>query len=120
MSKKTLVLGASTNPDRVSYTAVHKLKNHGHEVVLVGQKKGEVAGEVIHNDQPLFQDIDTLTLYVGPKNQPELYDYIMKIRPKRIVFNPGTENEELRVKAEKAGIETEYACTLVMLSLNNY
>jgi len=118
--KKTLVLGASDNPSRYSYRAVHMLKNHGHEVVPVGIRKGQVAGLDIHTDRPQENDIDTVTLYVGPQNQPAWYDYILGLKPKRIIFNPGTENEELERRAQQQGIRTEEACTLVMLSVGNY
>jgi len=92
--KKTLVLGASDNPARYSFRAVHMLKNHGHEVLPVGIRKGEVAGMNIHTDRPQATDIDTVTLYVGPQNQPAWYDYILDLKPRRILFNPGTENPE--------------------------
>ncbi|UOQ51784.1 CoA-binding protein [Hymenobacter cellulosivorans] len=118
--KKTLVLGASDNPARYSYRAVHQLQRHGHEVVPVGIRKGQVAGLDIHTDRPTGEDIDTVTLYVGPQNQPAWYDYILDLKPKRIIFNPGTENEELERMAQERGIRTEEACTLVMLSIGNY
>jgi len=118
--KKTLVLGASDNPSRYAYRAVHSLKNHGHEVVPVGIRKGQVAGLDIHTDRPALDDIDTVTLYVGPQNQPTWYDYILSLKPRRIIFNPGTENPELERRAEQQGIRVEEACTLVMLSIGNY
>ncbi|MDO7873870.1 CoA-binding protein [Hymenobacter sp. ASUV-10] len=118
--KKTLVLGASDNPSRYAYRAVHSLKNHGHEVVPVGIRKGQVAGLDIHTDRPALDDIDTVTLYVGPQNQPTWYDYILSLKPRRIIFNPGTENPELERRAQQQGIRTEEACTLVMLSIGNY
>jgi predicted CoA-binding protein len=118
--KKTLVLGASDNPARYSFRAVHQLKQHGHEVVPVGIRKGQVAGLDIHTDRPTEAGIDTVTLYVGPQNQPAWYDYILDLKPKRIIFNPGTENEELEKLAQQRGIRTEEACTLVMLSIGNY
>ncbi|MBU6121838.1 CoA-binding protein [Hymenobacter siberiensis] len=118
--KKTLVLGASDNPARYSYRAAHMLKNHGHEVVPVGIRKGQVAGLDIHTDRPQETDIDTVTLYVGPQNQPTWYDYILDLKPKRILFNPGTENPELERLAQQRGIQTEEACTLVLLSIGQY
>ena len=99
---------------------MHRLKNHGHEVVPVGIRKGQVAGLDIHTDRPQETDIDTVTLYVGPQNQPTWYDYILSLKPRRIIFNPGTENEELERRAQQQGIRTEEACTLVMLSVGNY
>lgn len=118
--KKTLVLGASDNPSRYAYRAVHSLKSHGHEVVPVGLRKGQVAGLDIHTDRPALADIDTVTLYVGPQNQPTWYDYILGLKPRRIIFNPGTENPELERRAQQQGIQVEEACTLVMLSIGNY
>ncbi len=120
MIKKTLILGASENPERYAYKAAHSLIAHKHTIINIGIKKGEVAGEIIHIDKPVFSDIDTITLYIGAKNQLEWYDYILAIKPKRIVFNPNTENPELKSLAEKQGIETIEACTLVMLSIGNY
>lgn len=118
--KKTLVLGATPNPDRYSYLATVKLRSHGHEVVPVGIKKGMIGDLEIVNGRPLPGDIDTVTLYLGPERQQEYYDYILSLKPKRIIFNPGTENDELAALAEANGIETVEACTLVMLSIGNY
>ena len=119
-SKKTLVLGATTNTERTAYTAIHKLVNHGHEVVAVGLKEGEVAGIPIQTGQPLIKDLDTVTLYVGPKNQPLFYDYLLQLKPKRVIFNPGAENPELESKLRENGIEPVEACTLVLLSIGKY
>jgi predicted CoA-binding protein len=118
--KKTLVLGATDNPDRFAYKAVHRLLNHGHEVVPVGIKKGVVGGLEILNDKPQVEGVDTVTLYVGSRNLPEWYDYILDLNPKRIIFNPGTENVELARLAVDKGIETVEGCTLVMLSVGQY
>lgn len=119
-SKKTLVLGATANTERTAYTAIHKLVNHGHEVVAVGLKEGEVAGIPIQTGQPLIKDLDTVTLYVGPKNQPLFYDYLLQLKPKRVIFNPGAENPELENKLRENGIEPVEACTLVLLSIGKY
>ncbi len=119
--KRTLILGASTNPERYAYKATVKLLENGHEVFPVGLKEGKIQGHPIFTNRPKIENIDTVTLYVGPKNQPEYYDYILNtIKPKRIVFNPGTENEEFIALAKEKGIETEVACTLVLLSIGNY
>lgn len=118
--KKTLVLGATPDPGRYAYLASNRLVGHGHSIVNVGLKRGEVAGVPIEKPETIHTDIDTITLYVGPQNQPPLYDYILNTHPKRIIFNPGTENSELRKMANEKGIETEYACTLVMLSVGDY
>ncbi len=119
-SKKTLVLGATPNTDRYANLAANRLVSSGHSIVNVGLKKGEVAGVEIEWPETIHDDIDTITLYVGPQHQPGLYDYILRTHPKRIIFNPGTENTELRKMAEDKGIETEYACTLVLLSIGEY
>jgi predicted CoA-binding protein len=118
--KKTLVLGATPDKSRYANLAANRLVQHGHSIVNVGLKPGEVAGVPIEKPEAIHTDIDTLTLYVGPQHQPELYDYILKTHPKRIIFNPGTENEELERMAEEKGIETENACTLVLLSIGQY
>lgn len=118
--KKTIVLGASTNPQRVSHEAVLRLKAKGYQVVPVGIKKGDIGGIDIVNGTPAMEQVDTITLYLNPRRQKEYYDYILGLNPKRIIFNPGTENPELINLAKAANIETEIACTLVMLSLNDY
>ncbi len=118
--KKTLILGASSNPDRYAYIAAKDLTKYQHEIVPVGIKKGEVFGKEIITDKSPIEAVDTLTLYIGPKNQPEWYDYILQIAPKRIIFNPGTENQELAQLAQQNNIETLEACTLVMLATGQY
>ena len=120
MSKKTLVIGASTTTSRYSNMAMHKLVQHQHPVEAIGAKEGAVDGIQIHADKPAFENIDTVTMYIGPARQPEYYDYILSLKPKRIVFNPGTENDELYKLANNNGIQTVEACTLVMLSIGNY
>jgi hypothetical protein len=120
MSKKTLVLGASTHPSRYSFIAANMLREYGHEITLVGMNEGVVAGEQIQTGSPKIDEIDTLTLYVSPERQVPMYDYIMSLHPKRIIFNPGTENSALEKLAQKAGIETIEACTLVMLRTGQY
>ena len=117
---KTLIMGASTNPERYACKAANSLLNHGHEIELVGQKEGEIRENRVHTDYPDFEGIDTVTMYVGPKNQPSLYDYILKQKPRRIIFNPGAENAEFEAIAQAKGIETEEACTLVLLSIGQY
>jgi predicted CoA-binding protein len=119
-NKKTMVLGATPDESRYANLAANRLVQRGHTIVNVGIKTGEVAGVPIEKPETIHDDIDTITLYVGPINQPPLYDYILNTHPKRIIFNPGTENSELRRMANDKGIETEYACTLVMLSVGQY
>lgn len=118
--KTTLVLGASDNPGRYSYLAVNRLRNLGHPVIAIGKKPGKVADVDISKDQTPRQDIDTVTLYLNPLHQKMYYDYIVSLKPKRIIFNPGTENDELAVLAQQNGINTLEACTLVMLSTGQY
>lgn len=121
MKKRTLILGASPNPERYSYKATLLLAEKGHPVFPVGLREGMIGDYAILTEKPELKNIDTLTLYVGPRNQNVFYDYILKtIHPKRIIFNPGTENNELVKLAREQGIETEMACTLVLLSINNY
>jgi predicted CoA-binding protein len=118
----TVVLGASPNPARVAFRAANMLKNEGLPFELVGIKKGEVAGKEIQDLRlkPEIENVDTLTLYIGPDNQIEWYDYMFSLKPRRIIFNPGTENQELIKMAKEKGIECEIACTLVLLSIGNY
>ena len=118
--KKTIVLGATPDSSRYAYLASNKLVRFGHEIINVGIKKGEVAGVPIEKPEYIHSDIDTITLYVGSRNQESLYDYILNTKPKRIIFNPGTENPELENLAEQKGIETVLGCTLVMLSTGEY
>jgi predicted CoA-binding protein len=118
--KVTLIIGASENPERYSNKAFHSLIHHGHKVVLIGNKEGNLEGVSITKGTPHFDDIDTITLYLNPKNQQAYYDYILSLKPKRIIFNPGTENPELEKMAYQNGIETLEACTLVLLSTGQY
>lgn len=118
--KKTLILGASTNTARYSYLVANKLVRKGYPIVNVGRKQGQVAGVPIESAEEIHTDIDTITLYVGPKNQAPYYDYILKTKPKRVIFNPGAENEELSEMLRKVGIEPVEACTLVMLNTGQY
>jgi len=119
--KKTLVLGASENSERYSNKAIVSLTQHGHEVVGVGNKDGEVAGVKFSKERVDFKNVDTVTMYLGQKNQLDYYSYLLDtIQPKRIIFNPGAENAELTFLANKKGIQTENACTLVLLSIGQY
>lgn len=119
-SKKTLVLGASDNPSRYSYLAINRLRAYGHEVVAIGKKTGKVGDVSIVTEMPEMNDIDTITLYLNPTNQKPYYDYITSLNPRRIIFNPGTENDELERKLAQKGTNTLEACTLVMLSTGQY
>jgi len=120
MEKKTLVLGASDNPSRYSYLAVQRLRKNNHPVVAIGARNTIVGDVKIENGKRPFEDIDTVTLYINPFNQKEYYDYILSLKPKRIIFNPGAENEELAGLAKENNIQPVEACTLVMLATNQY
>ncbi|MBK8609983.1 MAG: CoA-binding protein [Chitinophagaceae bacterium] len=119
-TKKTLVLGASENPARYSYLAINRLKNYDHPIVAIGKRKGLVSGTPIGTDKIPLHDIDTVTLYLNPAHQKEYYDYIISLHPKRIIFNPGAENDELAELAIKNNIKPVEACTLVMLNTGQY
>jgi predicted CoA-binding protein len=118
--KKTLVLGASDNPARYSYLAIQRLRRHGHPVVAVGRRKTSVGDVKIDKEKTEHNDVDTVTLYLNPTHQKEYYDYILSLKPKRIIFNPGAENEELAKLARQNNIVPLEACTLVLLSTGQY
>jgi predicted CoA-binding protein len=118
--KKTVVLGASQNPERYSYLAIQRLRKYQHPVVAVGRRVGQVADVDISKEHLVESGVDTVTLYLNPKNQVEYYDYIMDLHPRRIIFNPGTENDELIRMAKENNIEPVMGCTLVMLSTGQY
>ena len=120
--KKTLVVGATPHAHRNAYMAATRLENAGHETLNIGIRKGLVNGQEIINlrDKPALEDIDTVTLYINPMWQEEWGPYLLSLNPKRIIFNPGTENPDLARKAEEQGIEVAFACTLVMLSADTY
>ncbi|HNE93155.1 MAG TPA: CoA-binding protein [Chitinophagaceae bacterium] len=120
MKKKTLVLGASDNTERYSNMAVKKLVAHGHTVVAVGNKDTFIDTIPVYKEKIIEDGIDTVTLYLSPKNQIPFYSYIISLKPKRIIFNPGTENEDLVTLAKQNNIQTIEACTLVMLNTGQY
>ncbi len=113
--KKTVVIGASPNPERYSNLAVNLLRNNGFEVIPLGIKAGKVADLDIVLDRPVLENTDTVSIYLNSQSQKDWYDYILGLHPKRIIFNPGAENPELEELARSKGIETENACTLVLL-----
>ena len=117
---KTLVLGATPNSGRYAFRATTMLQANDIPVVPVGIRNGQIGGQDIIQGKPSVDDVETVTLYVGPARQPEYYDYLLDLAPKRIIFNPGTENPELIRLARENGIETEIACTLVLLSTGQY
>jgi len=118
--KKTLVIGASENTERYSNMAIRRLLKYGHPVVAIGNRKGKVEDVEITTEHPEMHDIDTVTLYLNPTNQKVYYDYILSLKPKRIIFNPGTENDELEMLAKKQGINVMEACTLVLLGTGQF
>ncbi|MCM8568193.1 CoA-binding protein [Gramella jeungdoensis] len=120
MKKKTLVLGASLNPARYSNLAINRLVKHGQPTVAIGLRKGSVDGVDIETEKLPFEGVDTITLYLNAKRQKEYYDYILSLKPERVIFNPGTENPELYDLLRNNGIHFENACTLVMLSSQQY
>jgi predicted CoA-binding protein len=119
-NKKTLVLGASTKSDRYAFKAITMLVGKGHSVLAIGQNSGEVAGVKIQTKAIPLKNIDTITLYLNPLRQRDYYNYIIEARPKRVIFNPGTENPEFYQLLELNDIKAEVACTLVLLSTNQY
>lgn len=120
MNKKTVILGASPNPSRYAYLATSRMHKRGIEVIPIGVKTGEIEGIKIQHGTPSLSDIHTVSLYINPSLQKAYYDYILGLNPKRIIFNPGTENIELLQLAKKSNIETMIACTLVLLSTESY
>ena len=117
---KVVVLGASPDQERYSYKAVKSLKKRNYDVVAVGNQPGDIMGEVIHTDEPHVENVDTLVLYINARNQKQSYDYIFSLKPKRIIFNPGTHNDELQEMARRKGIQVVVSCALVMLGNDTF
>lgn len=118
--KKTLVVGASPKPDRYSYQAVANLSANGHETIALGNRIGEIGPVTITTEKNALEGIDSVSVYLSAKNQSEYQDYIISLKPKRVIFNPGAENPDFYETLDKEGIEAVEACTLVMLSIGNY
>ena len=119
-NKKTVVLGATSKPEKYAYKAIMMLVDHGHAVIAIGQNAGEVAGVKIQTKAIPLKNIDTITLYLNPARQRDYYNYIVEAKPKRVIFNPGTENPELYQLLALNDIQKEVACTLVLLTTNQY
>lgn len=119
-NKKTLLLGASIKPDRYAFKAITMLVEKGHSVLAIGQNTGEVAGIKIYTKAIPLKNIDTVTLYLNPLRQKEYYNYIVEAKPKRVIFNPGTENPEFYQLLQLNKIKVEVACTLVLLTTNQF
>lgn len=118
--KKTLVLGASSNPMRFSHKMIKTLLRHDYEVVALGLREGEIAGVKILTGKPKIEKVHTISMYIGPKRQPEYYDYLLSLKPQRIIFNPGTINKEFMKIAERKGIDIVTDCALIMVSSGHY
>ncbi|MBP1675989.1 MAG: CoA-binding protein [Bacteroidetes bacterium] len=118
--KKTLIIGASNNPERYAYKAAERLLSYGHEIELLGLRNDEIFGKVIDTERKQYTGVDTVTLYVGPQRQPDYYDYVLSLKPRRVIFNPGTENNEFETLLRQNGIEAEEACTLVLLGTGQF
>jgi len=117
---KTLIIGASNNPERYSYLAAQKLLAHGYEIEMIGKRAEIVFGRTIDTKKKEFEDIDTVTLYISEKFQPEYYEYVISLNPRRVIFNPGTENPEFEKLLIQNDIHVEEACTLVLLGSGQY
>jgi len=117
---KTLIIGASNNPERYAYKAAERLLAHGHEIELLGLRPDVIFGSTIETERTQYTDVDTVTMYIGPQRQPEYYEYIVSLNPRRVIFNPGTENNEFETMLSENGIIAEEACTLVLLGIGQY
>lgn len=120
--RKTVIVGSVPKPYRYAYQAAEMLERKKIDFVPIGIQEGQVMGQEILNvyDKPEIKDVHTLTLYINPERQETWYDYMLSLNPERIIFNPGTENQEFKKMAEDRGIECLEACTLVMLSVGNF
>lgn len=118
--KKTLIIGASEKPERYSNKAIRALLQHQHPVVALAPRAGQVEGILFETEPKAFDSVDTVSLYVGPEIQNNYIDYVISLRPKRVIFNPGTENEAFAQKLQESGIDAEIACTLVLLRTGQY
>ena len=118
--KLTVVIGASENTERFSNRVIKMLLRQNIPIAAIGLKAGEIDGVKIETGFPKIENVNTVTLYVGPTHQPQYYDYVLNLKPERVIFNPGTENPEFEKKIRDAGIEVLEACTLTMLSIGNY
>jgi predicted CoA-binding protein len=120
ISKKTLVLGASDNPARYSFLAIHKLREHKHPVVAFGKRTAMVEDVPVQSETTPIQDLDTVTVYLNPNNQKSYYDFVLEQHPRRVIFNPGAENPEFKKTLTEHGVQVMEACTLVLLGTGQY
>lgn len=119
-NKKTIVLGASPNPARYSFKAVKSLLRNGHDAIPVGFRPGVIYDKFIQRGMPEIEDVHTIAMYIGEKRQEEFKDYIYSLKPKRVIFNPGTVNKEFMNELEEHGVEVVEGCTLVMLDSDEF
>ncbi|PWT74161.1 MAG: CoA-binding protein [Bacteroidetes bacterium] len=120
IQKKTLVLGASDNPSRYSYLAINRLREHKHPVEAIGSREQKVFDVEVGTEKKAFDQVDTVSVYLNPLHQKEYYDYILSLHPKRVIFNPGAENEEFESLLREKGIQPMEACTLVLLGTGQF
>ena len=118
--KKTLLIGASLNAERMSNRVAKLLAQQEYETILIGNRDGSINENKIYTSLPDLKNIDTVTMYLAPEKQSQYYNYILSLQPKRIIFNPGAENPELARLAVENGIEVINVCTMVMLTIGNY
>lgn len=118
--KNTLIIGATPDSSRYAYKAANMLTRFGHSIINIGIKKGQVAGVEIEKPGAVYNGVDTITLYIGPALQPQYYEYVLNTKPKRVIFNPGTENPEFELLLQQNEIHAIQACTLVLLSTGQY
>ena len=117
---KTLVIGATTNKERYAYKAISNLIGKSHQVVAIGKEPGMAMDIKIETEKLPFHGVDTVTLYINPRHQKNYYDYIISLKPRRVIFNPGTENPEFYALLSANNIQYEVSCTLVLLATNQY
>ncbi len=118
--KRTVIIGASLRAERSSHEAILKLKRKGHEVIAIGLREGEIEGIKIMKGKPEIKDVDTVSLYLNEQRQKEMEEYILSLKPKRIIFNPGAENTSFMEQAINKGVEAIEACTMTMLAIGIY
>ncbi len=119
-TKKTLVIGATERTDKYANIAVRMLRSKDIPVLALGIRPGLIEDVTIDIERQIYKDVHTVTLYVGPDKLKDYYNYILELKPKRVIFNPGTEYDEFKERLDTEGIETMYACTLVLLQTNQY
>jgi hypothetical protein len=115
-----VVLGASPDPGRYSYRAVRQLVKRNYEVVAIGKKKGLIGDILIETGQPPIQDVHTILIYLSPHHQGEIFDYVLSLRPKRVIFNPGTESPEFEEILISHNVEVVHDCSLVMMAMDRF